>query len=264
MANKNVAPDPDGLKYPKMVDEENAPLSNLQPASQEKKRHPVHSFQWRWSNQGFTAVTCDKAGTVEDALNTSVQFKKLAKKYKDKELVIIREGKAISSHFPCVLLKNKECLTVEFVKAVGNQKKQSRALERGCRTKTSCELVTFHVLAKGGKNIVKIMENPALKDKHEITVFACKGERVKQALRKDERFRKGIFKKNCALLHKSTDVKTELSSLVDDLDGETYQIILLDKSNPPDSQPGSLDDAYVVANETESQSESGNGSVQKN
>ncbi|XP_023252805.1 protein FAM111A-like [Seriola lalandi dorsalis] len=108
----------------------------------------------------------------------------------------------------------------------------------------------FHVLTIGGKNVMKILRTPALKAiVQEITVYAYKGEKVKQALKRDGRFQKTIFNKNCALSHTGTHVTTEMSNLVDHLDGKTYRIILLNKANPPESLPGSLDDAYMMPND---------------
>lgn len=169
----------------------------------------------------------------------------------------MRDGKAISSHFPCSLI-GKERLTVKYVKSEGKAKKlgshvktEGKAKKPGCRG-SSDELVIFNVLTKGGKNVVKIMRNPALtKIVQKITVYAKKGEKVKQALKRDGRFMNIIFKKTCALFHMKTEVNTEMSNLVDDLDGNTYQIILLSKSSPPDSQPGSLDDAYMMSSESQ-------------
>ncbi|XP_035521834.1 protein FAM111A-like, partial [Morone saxatilis] len=225
---------------------------NLQPAAKEEEPHATHTFEWCW-NDKKSKVTCNKARTVEELLKTSSQFKEIAGKNKDKKLVILREGKAISSHFPCCLIKD-ERLIIKYVKAVD---REEQSLGGNCdpvalrRKGPSSELVMFHVLTKGGKNVAQIMRNPVIKtDFQEITVYAYKGEKVKHALKRDGRLRNIVFKKNCALSHKSTEVTTEMSTLADDLDGETFKIILLNKSAPPESQPGSQDDAYMMQNES--------------
>ncbi|XP_044227786.1 serine protease FAM111A-like isoform X2 [Thunnus albacares] len=216
----------------------------------EVEPHGTHSFDWCWSDKKPTTITCDKAGTVEDVLKRSSQFREIAEKNKNKELVIVRDGKAISSHFPCRLIKKKR-LTVRYVKANNKAKQLASGSGLPQRKRPSGELVRFHVLTKGGKTVMKLMRNPALqKEIQEITVYAYKGEKVKQALERDGRFLETIFTKNCALSHTSTEVNTEMSNLVDDLDGKTFKIILLNKSSPPESQPGSLDDAYMVQNES--------------
>ncbi|XP_037604949.1 protein FAM111A-like isoform X12 [Sebastes umbrosus] len=207
---------------------------------QVEEPHATHSFEWSWGDIKPTTCTCKKAGTVENLLKRSAQFNEIAKKNNNKELVIVRDGKAISSHFPCSLIKN-EHLSVKYVKAV-DKPKQPESKRKG----PSGDLVTFHLLTKGGKNVVEIMRNPALKKFQEMTVYAYKDEKVKHALRRDGRLQNTVFKKNCALSHKITESTTEMSSLVDDLDGKTFKIILLNKSSPPASQPGSLDDAYMV------------------
>lgn len=194
-------------------------------------------------------MTCNKPRTVEALLKMSPQFRKLADRQKDKELVVLRDGKALSTHAPCTLLQNGEHVTVKFVKAVDQPKKAGDVL-RG-QNKPSSELLTFHVLAKGGKNVKKIISNPALRGFHEVTVYAYKGEKVKQALKRDGRFLSIVFTKNCALSSKSDGVKIELSNLVDDLSDKTFQVVLLDK-DPPSS---SLDEAYLTLSQTQSDSE---------
>uniref|UniRef100_A0A3B4GMN5 Serine protease n=1 Tax=Pundamilia nyererei TaxID=303518 RepID=A0A3B4GMN5_9CICH len=167
-------------------------------------------------------------------------------------------GKAIASHFPCRVIKN-ERLTLKFVKAVEKPKKPVSGSGYPCKKRQSSKLVIFHVMARGGKNVVRILKNPELrKVMQEITVYAYEGEKVKQALQRDGRFLNTMFKKNCVLSNISTEVETEMCSLVDDLDGETFKIILLDNSNPPASQPSSLDDAYVLQSESQTSDSGGN------
>ncbi|XP_030009157.1 protein FAM111A-like isoform X2 [Sphaeramia orbicularis] len=216
-----------------------------------KKSHAPHTFEWTTSGKTPTTVTCSVAGTVENSLRMSPEFTKLERKNKkNKELVVWQGRKAISSHFPCSLIKPGERLTVNYVKAPEKLKQpsgQSGYPRRGL----SDQYVVFNVLPKGSKNVVKILRNPAIAARaQELTVYAHKGEKVKHALKRDGRFQKTIFNKTCALADTSTDVNTEMSNLVDDLDGKTFQIILLDKSCPPDSQPGSLDDTCAVQSES--------------
>ncbi|XP_035483124.2 serine protease FAM111A-like isoform X2 [Scophthalmus maximus] len=208
--------------------------------------HPTHSFVWCFQGK-FTSFTCDKARTVEDSLKRSPRFGGIAKKYKDKELVVLRDGKAISSHFPCSLIKD-ERLTVKYVKAVDKTNQPGRGSGPPCRKGSPDDLVMFHVLTKGGKDIVQIMRNPELrKVVQEMTVYAYKGEKVKQALRRDGRFLNIVFKKNCGLSHIVTEVDSEMSDLVDHLDGATYKIILLNKCLP-ESQQSSLEDDNKISN----------------
>ncbi|XP_030294988.1 protein FAM111A-like [Sparus aurata] len=213
--------------------------------TQGEKSHATHSFSWQWKN-GRTTCTCNQAGTVEEVLKRSPAFTKIAGQNEGKELVFLKNGKAISSHTPCRLIVKDEQLIVKYIKAVDEPK----PLDRAPRFKYG-EPVMFHVLTRGGENIVVILRNTALKKVSlEVTVYAHKGEKVKHALRRDGRFRDEVFKKNWALFDTSTDVTTEMSSLVDDLDGKTFKIILLDKCPPPESQPGSLDDAYMMQNDS--------------
>ncbi|XP_056267298.1 serine protease FAM111A-like, partial [Pseudoliparis swirei] len=99
--------------------------------------------------------------------------------------------------------------------------------------------------------VVQLQQNPALKKYiDEITVYAYEGETVKQALERDGRLQEELFKRNCALSNKSTQVTTEMSSLVDDLNGDTFKIILLNRDSPPNSQPSSLEDAPLEQSST--------------
>ncbi|XP_071758961.2 serine protease FAM111A-like [Centroberyx gerrardi] len=103
------------------------------------------------------------------------------------------------------------------------------------------------------------MSNTALKKQaEEISVYAYKGETVKQALKRDGRINKTILKKNCVLSELSEEGETEMANLVDDLDGKSFKIILLDKSSQPDSQPGSLDNADMLLNEPQTSGADGN------
>uniref|UniRef100_A0A3Q4MD76 Serine protease n=1 Tax=Neolamprologus brichardi TaxID=32507 RepID=A0A3Q4MD76_NEOBR len=182
--------------------------------------------------------TCDQAQTIEDCLKKSPKFCTAAGKQKGKELVIVKNARAITSHFPSVETPEKP-------------------VSVSCNKRQSSKLVMFHLLTRGGENIVRILKNRELqKGFPEITVYAYKGEKVKQALQRDGRFYSSVFTKNCVLSNASTEVEIEMSSLVNDLDSETFRIKLLDKSNPPTSQSGSLDDTYVLQSESQT-SESG-------
>uniref|UniRef100_A0A3Q1BPC4 Serine protease n=1 Tax=Amphiprion ocellaris TaxID=80972 RepID=A0A3Q1BPC4_AMPOC len=118
---------------------------------------------------------------------------------------------------------------IQYVKAVNNPTKGVSSRVTSCKEDPSSNLVMFHVLVKGGKNVVNILKNPALKTEiQEVTVYAYKGEKVKQALKRDAHFLSTIFRKNCALFERSTEINIEMSNPVDDLDGKTFQIIFLD------------------------------------
>lgn len=196
-----------------------------------------------------TSVTCNKAATVEDALKQSSQFRESAKKIKDKELLMVRQGKAVSSHFPCSLIHER--INVKSVKVRTTKKPRSKGSVLPSKKGRSSELITFNILTKGGKNVSRILRNPAITSHvQEITIYGYKGETVKEALRRDDHILKPILKKNCALFNVRTEVNTEMSNLVDDLDGQTFRITLLNNKCLPDSQAtSSLDDDYMARNE---------------
>ncbi|XP_020775735.2 serine protease FAM111A-like isoform X2 [Boleophthalmus pectinirostris] len=199
--------------------------------------HSTHSFQWRLGQKKPMTITCGEAGTVKDSLRRSDLFRKNEEKNKLKELVVVRGGRPIPSHFPCILIKPEEQLEVNYVNSKSADDKP--VVKSG--TRSSEQMVVFNLQTKGGKNITKIVRNPALRSYPEFSVYAYKGEKVKRALKRDGRFLKTIFKKTCALYDLTTNV--EMSNLVDDLDDKTFQIIILNKNSPPESQPSSLEDA---------------------
>uniref|UniRef100_A0A3Q3H3P7 Serine protease n=1 Tax=Labrus bergylta TaxID=56723 RepID=A0A3Q3H3P7_9LABR len=190
------------------------------------------------SDKNPTNLTCGKTGTIEDSLKKSAQFRVLAKKNTNRELVIVRDGRAISSHFPCSFIKNERLTKSSFCYSP--------------RTGSPDKLVVFHVVTKGGEKVARIMKNKELKIKfEEITVYGLKGEKVKEALKRDGRLLKKAFQTNCALIDKNTEVRTEMHNLVDDLDGKTVKIKMISKCTQPESQPESLEDADVLQSESQ-------------
>ncbi|KAM6983442.1 LOW QUALITY PROTEIN: serine protease FAM111A-like [Tautogolabrus adspersus] len=219
---------------------------------QEEEPHATHSFVWVGTDKKPTNLTCNKAGTIEDSLKKSAQFRELAGKNKNRELLIVKDGKAINSHFPCSLIKN-ERLTVKYIKASDKDKQsaENRAPAIRQRQVPSDKLVVFHVATRGKGNVAQIMKNPELRKKCDfITVFALKGEKVKDALKRDGRLLKKVFHTNW-LIDQSTDVRTEMRNLVDDLDDKTFKIEMINKCTPPESQPGSLEDTDVPQSESQ-------------
>ncbi|CAB1440109.1 unnamed protein product [Pleuronectes platessa] len=97
--------------------EEGSPSGKPPLVEKEEKPHPTHSFTWALVVLKHTYVSCKRAGSVEDSLKRNPRFERTAKKKEGKELVLLRNGKAICSDFPCSLIKD-ECLTVKFIIAV--------------------------------------------------------------------------------------------------------------------------------------------------
>ncbi|KAM8898793.1 LOW QUALITY PROTEIN: serine protease FAM111A-like [Spinachia spinachia] len=221
------------------------PVPRHRVREQDAALHETHSLKWQYNKKSFT-ITCNNARGVESVLKESFEFKNIAEK-NNKELVIIRSGRAISSHFPCSLVKN-ERLTLMYIKAAaapapmqphsGSDHRQKK------KKRPSSERVMFHLSTKEGACVKKIMRNPELEKCNvlTITVYAYKGEKVKYALKRDGRLLDIVFEKNCALSNIDTNETTEMSDLVHDHDGQTFMIKLLDKGGPPGSQPDSLEE----------------------
>lgn len=222
-------------------------MANTSCFIQEQKPHETHSFKFCQKHEPTINLTCDDPGTVEEVLKRSPIFTRVAKRNRQKELVILQEGNAISSRLPCSLLKNDCQLDIEYIHA-GKEPTQSVPQNKG----PSGALIMFHVLVKGGEGVKNILKNPALKNVTEaITVYAYKGETVKNALKRDGRLLDIIFTKTCVLSHKATKEIIEFSCLVDDIGGETFRIMKTSNFSPPSSQSGSLDDSLI--NQSEAQ-----------
>ncbi|XP_078142521.1 serine protease FAM111A-like [Centroberyx gerrardi] len=204
---------------------------HLKPNAKEKEVHTVHSFKWHYKNQMPMLITCSKAGTVENSLRTSEMFEDIHEKNKEKELVIKRNAKAISNHFPCCLIEKEDLLNVMYIGAAKKSEQPLGEAAQPQRKVSSDKLVTFHVATRGGKRIINdIMSNTALKNEvKDISVYAYKGETVKQALQRDGRLDEEIFQKNCVLSELNEEGGTEMSNIVDDLDGKSFEVILLNK-----------------------------------
>ncbi|XP_062414212.1 serine protease FAM111A-like isoform X2 [Pungitius pungitius] len=171
----------------------------------------------------------------------------------------MRAGKAISSHFPCSLVKNEQ-LTLKYFKAANTPRQLAGGIDHCQRKRPSSDLVMFHLLTKGGSSVRRIMRNSELEKKNidRITIYAYKGEKVKYALKRDGRLMDIVFKKNCALSNTNTEETTEMSDLVHDHDGETFMIKLLDMCSPPESQPDGLEEISTVQLEPQRSDSEGN------
>ena len=68
-------------------------------------------------------VVCNKAGTIYESLQNSDMFNVKASQNQDKELVILTDKKAISSHFPCSKMTEHgiQTLTIMYISAGRNQ-----------------------------------------------------------------------------------------------------------------------------------------------
>ncbi|XP_021469849.2 protein FAM111A isoform X3 [Oncorhynchus mykiss] len=197
-------------------------------ADAKKEAHDEsHSFRYRFKFKQYS-VTCHTHGTVLGALRTSEMFENTTKKKQGMEIVIQREKEpraAVSTHFPCHLIDNNELLTVSFIRVLNGSSSDTRGLYKQSNPPKirPDKLMTFCVETEGGKGIkTKVMKNPALrKNVKYVCVYAYKGEKVKQALRRDGRFDKTVFKTRCVLSEPETGVDTEMSQLVDGLDGKS-------------------------------------------
>ncbi|XP_052331834.1 serine protease FAM111A-like [Oncorhynchus keta] len=182
-----------------------------------------HSFRYRFGYQQ-RSVTCHTHGTVLDALRTSTEFKNTTKTRQGMEIVIQREKEpraAVSTHFPCHLIDKDELVTVSFIRVLNGGSSDTRGLYHPKIQPD--KLMTFCVETEGGQNIkTKVMKNPELKKKVKyVCVYCYKGDKVKQALRRDGRFDKTVWKTRCVLSEPETSVDTEMSQPVDGLDGKS-------------------------------------------
>ncbi|XP_064869888.1 serine protease FAM111A-like isoform X1 [Oncorhynchus nerka] len=197
------------------------------PHIKKEAHNESHSFRYRFGYQQ-RRVTCHTHGTVLDALRTSPEFKNMTKTRQGMEIVIQREKEpraAVSTHFPCHLIDNDELVTVSFIRVLNGGSSDTRGLYKQSNPPKiqPDKLMTFCVETEGGQNIkTKVMKNTELKKKVKyVCVYGYKGEKVKQALRRDGRFDKTVLKTRCVLSEPETGVDTEMSQPVDGLDGKS-------------------------------------------
>lgn len=138
---------------------------------------------------------------------------------------------AVTPDFPCCLLDVNELLNIKFIKSGGNS---SSVKTRKLAVHSTENLVSFYIRTMGGENIRILMKNIALKKIMDyVCVCAVKGEKVREALKRDGRFRRKIFQKG-VLFETSSNTITDLSDLVNHLDGKQFMVIV---SAHPTSTP---------------------------
>ncbi|KAK2845966.1 hypothetical protein Q7C36_010820 [Tachysurus vachellii] len=207
--------------------------------TQMKTENHKHSLRFCYESENY-AMTCNTPKTILETLQTDSSFKAIYKEIQKKskqEIVIRREQiprAALTTHFPCCLLNHSELLDLKFITSGGN----SHTVNPPKIAVNSHEnLVCFYIQTRGDKNIRKVMKNNELKRTVDyVCVYAVKGEKVKMALKRDGRFTDAVIKKG-ALNEQENKNITNLSNLVDHLDGKQFQVIV--SRHPTGSQESS-------------------------
>ncbi|XP_060740218.1 serine protease FAM111A-like [Tachysurus vachellii] len=209
--------------------------------TQMKTENHKHSFRYCYESKNYT-VTCNTPKSILETLQTDSSFKGIYKEIQKKikqEIVIRREEMpraAVTPHFPCCLLNHNELLDLEFITSGGNSDSVNPPK---IAVNSQENLACFYIQTRGGKNIRKVMENNELKSTVDyVCVYAVKGEKVKMALKRDGRFTDAVVKKG-ALYEQENKNITNLSNLVDHLDGKQFQVIV--SRHPTGSQESSQD-----------------------
>lgn len=168
-------------------------------------------------------------------------FKELAKKNEKKELVILKEGRAISAHFPCRMINDKPLL----IKYIKNDKKveniQKESKDDPLTGNQSGKVIVFHLCTSGEKNIKVILKNQEMKSVcDEITVYAYEGETVEDALQRDGRLCDTVFEKNCGLIQVDPKEICEFSNVVSNIiNDKRFKICKANKQmSSPKVKPG--------------------------
>ncbi|KAL7857504.1 hypothetical protein SRHO_G00164030 [Serrasalmus rhombeus] len=183
-------------------------------------------------------ISCMTSCTVLEALMTDLNFqtiheKEMQPKQKGKNKgqktkdILIQRGvdprAAVSPHFPCHLLKDKEKLTILYIPKQGDD-----ATSTSPQKVKSGDLVTFNIQTQGGKNITrKIMKNANI-PVPDVCVYAYKGETVWTALTRDGRF---AVQEHWSLNDINGGYIVGMTSLVDKLDKRHFKISLSNASH---------------------------------
>ncbi|XP_016302261.1 protein FAM111A [Sinocyclocheilus anshuiensis] len=220
---------------------EEGPSKHLKQETEAKK----HNFKFSLNSKTFS-VACKTFMTVLEALNTSPIFRSEKDKNKNmqKEILIQRSKgavprAAVKTDFPCCLIERDEILDIDFIQKDENSSTNQTTVDPsllGKRSKPET-LVTIWVKKEGGPKVQCLLKSKALrKSVRYVCVFGFKGEKVKTALKRDGRFNNVIFKKHCGLSELGGDTNHELSIPVEDLEGKSFQVVVLSDQNQPDSQ----------------------------
>lgn len=192
---------------------------------QQKKEGESRSLTFQYDNKTH-GLTCNTSQTVLDALKTNPAFTDIRnlKKNKKKEIVIRKnngKGAAVNTDFPCMLLKSDEILQITFINKEENPEEQPNR-SYSCPSE---DLVSFNVKTKGGQNVKRLMRNNALATSgvDYVCVYAFKGEKFEQALRRDKRF-KDIFGKTCQLIDCDSDTIHQMSENVDKHNNKNFEV----------------------------------------
>ncbi|XP_018973191.2 serine protease FAM111A-like [Cyprinus carpio] len=220
---------------------EEGPSKHLQQETEAKK----HNFKFCLNSKTFS-VACKTSMTVLEALNTSPIFRNEKDKNKNmqKEILIQRSKgavprAAVKTDFPCCLIETDEILEIDFIQKDEKRCTNQITADPSLLSKRSNPetLVTIWVKKEGGPKVQCLLKSKALrKSVRYVCVFGFKGERVKSALKRDGRFNNVIFKKHCGLSELGGDTNHELSIPVEDLEGKSFQVVVLSDQNQPESQ----------------------------
>ncbi|XP_053337252.1 serine protease FAM111A-like [Clarias gariepinus] len=208
-----------------------------------------HTLRFRYKYKKYV-VDCNESMAIQQGLQTNIYFNAICKKtWKggNKDVIILREQMpraAVAPHFPCSLLNHDELLDISFIRSGGNSgtwKTQKLAVH------SPGNLVCFYIKARGEKKIRTVLKNNELRRIVDyVCVYALKGEMVKEALKRDGRFNKVIFRKG-ALYGQETENTVSLSNLVDHLNGEQFQIIV--SPHQTGSQESSQESSQEISQE---------------
>lgn len=138
-------------------------------------------------------------------------------------MVILREKPraAVVSDFPCCLLDENELMDITFIKADGSSdpvKRQKFAVQ------SREQVVSFYIETRGAKKIHLVVKNKELKKTiDKVCVWGVKGEKLKEALKRDGRF-KGVVHSKGVLYEHENENTVDLSTKVDFLGGKHFII----------------------------------------
>ncbi|XP_065107069.1 serine protease FAM111A-like [Paramisgurnus dabryanus] len=222
---------------------------------QQKKEGESRSLTFQYDNKTH-GLTCNTSQTVLDALKTNPAFTDIRKTNQEKEIVIRKnkgKGAAVNTDYPCMLLESNEILKITFIKKEENPEEQPN-------TSYSCpseDLVSFNVKTKGGENVRRLMRNNALATSgvDYVCVYAFKGEKFEQALRRDKRFKEIIFGRNCELTDCDSETIHQMSENVDKHNNKNFEVNVTKYKQLQDSKDTSSKDKTTANVPSDAQEE---------
>lgn len=170
-------------------------------------------------------------------LNSLQGIKEKIEAQKSKEM-LVRGMEGIEGYInlgmPLSCFPENSHVQITFVQSKKEQKEENQLFGRHDETTTDCVKFYIHAVGKGKKKIVKCRQ--LHKEGCKLCVYAFKGETIRDALIKDNRFLPLLENNNWKLIENLNSI-LESSHLVDDLEGKLFEVEVINRKRKRPKSP---------------------------